>query len=80
MRIERLQTGVRLEKRQRMLGEQLIEELEDAPGDDERRRNYRLTPLGRAVARAEARRLQLVRIAQVRGVLPAPRGARIARR
>jgi DNA-binding PadR family transcriptional regulator len=33
--------------------------------DDERRRYYRLTPLGRAVARAEARRLnEMVRLAR----------------
>jgi DNA-binding PadR family transcriptional regulator len=33
--------------------------------DDERRRYYRLTPLGRAVARAEARRLdEMVRFAR----------------
>ncbi len=33
--------------------------------DDERRRYYRLTPLGRAVARAEARRLEeIVRLAR----------------
>jgi DNA-binding PadR family transcriptional regulator len=33
--------------------------------DDERRRYYRLTPLGRAVARAEARRLdEIVRFAR----------------
>jgi DNA-binding PadR family transcriptional regulator len=42
----------------RLLDQQLIEEL-DAPrrDDDERRRYYRLTPLGRAVARAEVERL-----------------------
>ena len=35
------------------------------PDDDERRRYYRLTPLGRAVARAEARRLEeMVRLAR----------------
>jgi DNA-binding PadR family transcriptional regulator len=38
----------------------LLEELEDqpAPDDDERRRYYRLTRLGRGVAVAEARRLE----------------------
>jgi DNA-binding PadR family transcriptional regulator len=36
---------------------------------DERRRFYRITPLGMEVARAEARRLaQLVRMAKARGV------------
>lgn len=42
----------------RMLDQSLIEELDDRrEGVDERRRYYRLTPLGRAVARAEAARL-----------------------
>jgi Mn-dependent DtxR family transcriptional regulator len=39
--------------------------------DDERRRYYRLTPFGTAVARAEMRRLsQLVRLARARGLDP----------
>jgi DNA-binding PadR family transcriptional regulator len=42
----------------RVLDQGLIEELDEQdPADDERRRYYRLTPLGRAVARAEAARL-----------------------
>ncbi|HEX4567242.1 MAG TPA: PadR family transcriptional regulator [Vicinamibacterales bacterium] len=43
----------------RLLDQGLIEELDERPdpGGDERRRYYRLTPLGRAVARAEAARL-----------------------
>jgi len=44
----------------RLLDQGLIEELDDRPGggtDDERRRYYRLTPLGHAVARAEVERL-----------------------
>jgi DNA-binding PadR family transcriptional regulator len=44
----------------RLLDQGLIEELDDRPGDgndDERRRYYRLTPLGQAVARAEVERL-----------------------
>lgn len=44
----------------RLLDQGLIEEVDDrpaAPGDDERRRYYRLTPLGHAVARAEVERL-----------------------
>ena len=44
----------------RLLDQGLIQELADRPGDgtdDERRRYYRLTPLGRAVARAEVERL-----------------------
>ncbi|HEY2435258.1 MAG TPA: PadR family transcriptional regulator [Vicinamibacterales bacterium] len=42
----------------RMLDQALIEELDDRRGhDDQRRRYYRLTALGRAVARAEVERL-----------------------
>ena len=44
----------------RLLDQGLIEEPDDRPGgatDDERRRYYRLTPLGHAVARAEVERL-----------------------
>ena len=39
--------------------------------DDERRRYYRITPFGRAVADAESRRMaQLVRMARARGFAP----------
>ena len=44
----------------RLLDQGLIEELDERPAgdqDDERRRYYRLTPLGQAVARAEVERL-----------------------
>ena len=44
----------------RLLDQRLIEELDERPaaeGDDERRRYYRLTTLGHAVARAEVERL-----------------------
>jgi DNA-binding PadR family transcriptional regulator len=42
----------------RLLDQKLIEELDERPGDDDqRRRYYRLTHLGRAVARAEVERL-----------------------
>ena len=47
-----------------------------ALADDERRRYYRLTPFGTAVARAEMRRLaQLVRLARARGLTPGPEPA-----
>jgi DNA-binding PadR family transcriptional regulator len=40
--------------------------------DDARRRYYRLTPLGRRVAQAEAERLEeVVRVARLRRLLPA---------
>lgn len=58
----------------RMLADGLIEESGERPDpelDDERRRYYRLTELGRRVLGAEARRLeQLLRIAQAKRVLP----------
>ncbi len=52
----------------RMLERGLIEESEERPDlhlDDERRRYYRITPLGRQVAQAEALRMRdLVQLAQ----------------
>ena len=60
----------------RMLADGLIEKSSERPDpelDDERRRYYRLTDLGRRVLGAEARRLeQLLRIAQAKRVLPVP--------
>ncbi|MEZ5317471.1 MAG: PadR family transcriptional regulator [Vicinamibacterales bacterium] len=46
----------------RLLDDGLVEELDERPDpalDDERRRYYRLTPLGRGVAVAEAARLEV---------------------
>ena len=58
----------------KMLELGLIEESDARPDphlDDERRRYYRITALGEAVARAEARRLaQLVKLARSRGLAP----------
>jgi DNA-binding PadR family transcriptional regulator len=58
----------------RLLEQDLIEELAERPDpahDDERRRYYRLTRLGRAVAMSEARRLErLLRDARATGLLP----------
>jgi DNA-binding PadR family transcriptional regulator len=59
---------------QRMLVDGLIEETKDANDseeDDERRRYYRLTPLGLEVAQAESKRLEsLVKAARQRKLLP----------
>ena len=61
-----------------MLGQGLIEESDERPDpdlDDERRRYYRITDLGSAVARAEARRLEgMVSAARERDLLSSPRG------
>jgi len=58
----------------RLLDQGLIEELAERPDpahDDERRRYYRLTRLGRDVAKAEARRLErLLSDARATGLLP----------
>jgi DNA-binding PadR family transcriptional regulator len=59
---------------QRMLEQGLIAEKRTRPAagdDDERRRYYRLTPFGRSVAEAEARRLtQMVKLARSSGFVP----------
>jgi DNA-binding PadR family transcriptional regulator len=59
---------------QRMQEQGLIVEARERPApedDDERRRYYRITPFGFAVARAEARRLtQMVKLARARGIAP----------
>lgn len=71
----RLSPGTLYRSVQRMLEQGLVVETDDRPApefDDERRRYYRITPLGTAVARAEARRLNdLVRMARARGLAPA---------
>src|SRR5688500_11682196 len=70
----RLSAGTLYRSIQRLLDQGLIAEVTRRPApalDDERRRYYRLTPLGVAVARAEMRRLtQLVRLARARGLTP----------
>jgi DNA-binding PadR family transcriptional regulator len=70
----RLSAGTLYRSLQRMLEQGLIEETDDRPApdeDDERRRYYRITKFGEAVARAEARRLQeLVRLARASGFVP----------
>src|SRR5580765_3423059 len=70
----RLSAGTLYRSIQRMLEQGLIVETRERPApeeDDERRRYYRITPLGTAAARAEARRLsQLVRLARASGFAP----------
>lgn len=70
----RLSAGTLYRSIQRMLDDDLIVEIHERPApdmDDERRRYYRITPFGRAVARAEARRLNdLVKLAKASGFAP----------
>lgn len=70
----KLSAGTLYRSIQRMLEQGLIVETRDRPApeeDDERRRYYRITALGTAVAKAEARRLsQLVRMARAKGFAP----------
>jgi DNA-binding PadR family transcriptional regulator len=70
----RLSAGTLYSAIRRMLEQGLIEELRDSPdpaSDDERRRYYRLTRLGRAVAVAEARRVSdMLTQARATGLIP----------
>jgi DNA-binding PadR family transcriptional regulator len=70
----RMSAGTLYRSIQRMLEQGLIAEVTKRPAvakDDSRRRYYRVTSLGTAVARAEMRRLtQLVRLARARGLTP----------
>src|SRR5713226_6386473 len=70
----KLSAGTLYRSIQRMLEDGLIVEVSERPApelDDERRRYYRITPFGAAVARAEAHRLtELVKMARARGLVP----------
>ena len=67
----RLSAGTLYRSIQRMLEQGLLVETRERPApelDDERRRYYRITPFGTAVARAEGRRLaDLVNMARASG-------------
>lgn len=71
----RLSAGTLYRSIQRMLEQGLITETRERPVpelDDERRRYYRITPFGAAVAGAETRRMSdLVRMAHAQGLFPA---------
>jgi len=70
----RLGPGTLYRSIQRMLDDDLIVEVHERPApelDDERRRYYRITKFGKAVAREEASRLtELVRLARASGFVP----------
>jgi len=74
----RLGTGTLYTALARLAEDRLIADSPRRPpaADDERRRYYRLTPLGRAVLRSEAARLDaLVRQARRKGIQPSDRPA-----
>jgi DNA-binding PadR family transcriptional regulator len=70
----KIQAGTLYRSIQRMLEQGLVAEKRTRPAigeDDERRRYYRITAFGRAVAQAEARRLtQMVKLARACGLVP----------
>jgi DNA-binding PadR family transcriptional regulator len=70
----KLSAGTLYRSIQRMLEQGLIVEVRERPApelDDERRRYYRITPFGRTVAKAEARRLaQMLKLARASGLAP----------
>lgn len=70
----RVSAGTLYRSIHRMLEQGLVVEIDQRPRpeeDDERRRYYRITPLGRKAARAEARRLaDLVALARASGLAP----------
>ena len=70
----KLSAGTLYRSIQRMLEDGLLVEVSERPApadDDERRRYYRITPLGTAVARAETARLSgLVKLARAAGLAP----------
>lgn len=70
----KLSAGTLYRSIQRMLEDGLLVEVDERPDpeeDDERRRYYRITPFGRAVARAEAQRLaDLIKLARASGFVP----------
>ena len=65
-----LRTGTIYRALARLMEEGLIEEA--GASDDERRRNYRITAQGRAIARAEAKRLA-DQVTRAKRLLPEPR-------
>ena len=69
----RMSAGTLYRSIARMVQQGLVTEVAKRPTatDDTRRRYYRLTPFGSAVARAEAQRLtQMVKLARARGIAP----------
>ena len=69
----RLSAGTLYRTIQRLLEDGLIAEPRTLVAEEPRRRPYRITPFGRALARAESRRLaELVHLAERAGLLVSP--------
>ena len=67
-----LETGTLYAAIRRLRADQLIEAAEAVPGQDARRKNYRLTAMGTSLLRAETQRLgALLRAAETKRVIPA---------
>jgi DNA-binding PadR family transcriptional regulator len=70
----KIQAGTLYRSIERMLEKRLVAESRSRPPireDDERRRYYRITPFGRAVATAEAQRLsRMLKLARSSGLVP----------
>ena len=67
-------TGTLYTAIKRLLGQELIEETGRVDEEDPRRRYYRLTPLGKRVARAQAHEFeQLTKLARQSRLLPSSR-------
>ena len=67
-----LETGTLYAAIRRLRSDELIESAEPVPGEDARRKNYRLTEQGVRTLQAETRRLErLVRAAEAKRVLSA---------
>ena len=70
----KLSAGTLYRSIQRMLEQGLISEVRQRPApkdDDERRRYYRITAFGTAVAKADAQRLfDMLKLARARGLAP----------
>lgn len=71
----KLGPGTLYDNLQRLMKQELVEEIDDPKGENSRRRCYRLTSLGRAVLRAEIARLEGV-VKEARLHMRAPRPTR----
>ena len=71
----KLGPGTLYDNLQRLMKQELVEEIDDPAGEHSRRRCYQLTSLGRAVLSAEVARLEAV-LKQAKSLMRAPRSTR----